>query len=62
MPTGLSETEKTKDRIEKDTIILHDRNRVGPKTLKRVEIITEDGSKKSYKIRRTIKGGYLFNN
>lgn len=61
MATDFSETEQTKDRIEKDTNILFDRNQAGSKTLKKVEIITEDGSKKSYKIKRTIKGGYLFN-
>ena len=56
-----SETNPTNDRIEGDTIILFDRNRAGSKTLKKVEIITQDGSKKSYKIRRTVKGNYLFN-
>ena len=61
MFTGPLETEPTIDRIEEDTIILFDRNRVDSKTLKRVEIITQDGSKKSYEIRRTDKGGYLFN-
>jgi hypothetical protein len=53
--------QNSSDRIEGDTIIIYDNFKEGPVTLKRVEIITPLGSKKTYKIKKTSKGGYLFN-
>ncbi len=49
------------DRIDGDTIILYDTSKKGPKTLKRVEIKTLSGETKHYEIKKTRKGGYLFN-
>jgi hypothetical protein len=49
------------DRIEGDKIILVDSGNPERKVLKKVEIITPGGSKKFYEIKRTSKGGYLFN-
>ena len=49
------------DRIEGDKIILFDPYQSGTKILKKVEIITSDGNKRTYEIRRTSKGKYLFN-
>ena len=48
------------DRIEEDTIILHDDFGSGPKLLKKVKII-RSGKNHNYAIRRTKRGGYLFN-
>jgi hypothetical protein len=51
----------TNDRIEGGEIIIYDRDTFrGPKTIKDVKIITPQGVKK-YKIKRTVRGGYLFN-
>ena len=61
MASDSSKTEHNTDRIEGDTIILYDRNRVNSKTIKKVKIITPEGFYRSYKIRRTLKGNYLFN-
>jgi hypothetical protein len=49
----------TNDRIEGDKIVIFDKDRKGPYTLKKVEIITPTG-KKVYEIKKTRKGGYLF--
>ncbi len=51
---------KNNDRIEGSKIILYDRRKPGPYILKKVEIITPEG-KKIYEIKKTRKGGYLFN-
>jgi len=58
---GNNDQEDSKDRIEGDTIILHDDHKPGPRTLKRVEIIISNGKKRFYEIRKTSKCGYLFN-
>jgi len=50
----------TNDRIEGDKIVIFDKDAKGPYTLKKVEIITPTG-KKAYVIKKTRKGGYLFN-
>lgn len=50
-----------KDRIEDGRIILFDAGNPNNKTLKKVIIITPEGTKKEYEIKRTNKGGYLFN-
>ena len=50
-----------KDRIEGNTIIIHDDGSPGPRVLKTVEIIRSDGSKKVYRIKKTLKQRYLFN-
>lgn len=51
---------KEPDRIEGDRIILHDFSPQGYREIKTVEIIT--GQKTHiYKIKKTRKGGYLFN-
>ena len=55
------EREDQKDRIVGKRIILYDDDRPGPKILKMVEIITPYGKKRTYAIRRTSKGNYLFN-
>jgi len=47
-------------RIEGDKIVIFDKDQNGPYTLKKVEIITPSG-KKIYVIKKTRKGGYLFN-
>lgn len=52
---------KNQDRIEGDTVILFDSNRLGSRTLKKVEIITSEGKKRTYEIKRTMAGKYLFN-
>lgn len=49
------------DRIEGDRVILYDRELPGSRVLKRVEIITSNGKRRFYKIKKTAKGGYLFN-
>jgi hypothetical protein len=49
------------DRIQGDTIILYDPCEPGEKVLKKVRIIARSGEIKRYEIRRTAKGGYLFN-
>jgi hypothetical protein len=49
------------DRIEGDKIVLYDNYPPGPKVLKKVEIVTPQGNKRFYKIKKTSKGGYLFN-
>jgi len=49
------------DRIEGDKIVLYDKDLPGPRVLKKVEIISTNGEKRFYKIKKTIKGGYLFN-
>lgn len=51
----------TIDRIEGNTIILHDDDIPGPKVLKMVKIVTSSGKIRSYTIRKTTKRGYLFN-
>lgn len=58
-----TKTESTiiRDRIEGGKIILFDPHRSGTQILKKVEIITADGEKRAYEIRRTAKGNYLFN-
>jgi len=61
MASNSLKTESTEDRIEGDTIILYDRNRLDSKTIKKVKIITPEGSYRFYKIKRTVKGNYLFN-
>jgi hypothetical protein len=48
------------DRIEGDTIILHDFFPKKHRVLKTVEIITKD-KKHIRKIKKTKNGGYLFN-
>lgn len=48
------------DQIHGNTIILYDDNDSSPKVLKEVRIITSTETK-SYAIRKTKKGGYLFN-
>jgi hypothetical protein len=53
--------EDRRDRIEGKKIILYDDNSPGPRILKAVEIITPFGRKRTYHIRKTSKGGYLFN-
>lgn len=53
--------EGRKDRIVGNKIILYDDYSPGPKILKAVEIITAFGRKRTYHIRKTSKGGYLFN-
>ena len=53
--------EDRKDRIVGSKIILYDDDTAGPKILKTVEIITPYGKKRTYEIKRTNKGGYLFN-
>jgi hypothetical protein len=50
-----------KDRIEGDRIIIFDPGQPDKKTLKQVEIVTPQGIVKIYEIKRTAKGGYLFN-
>jgi hypothetical protein len=52
---------ESNDRIEGDTIILHDDYSKRAALLKKVLIITPSGIKKAYEIKRTKKGGYLFN-
>ena len=52
---------KVKDRVEDCKIILHDDGKPGPKVLKKVEIRNADGSVKKYEIKKTRRGGYLFN-
>ena len=49
-----------KDRIEGNKIILYDNSTPGPRVLKKIEIITPR-YKRIYKLRKTIKCGYLFN-
>jgi hypothetical protein len=49
------------DRIEGDKIILFDPHQSGAQVLKKVEIITADGEKRTYEIKRTANGKYLFN-
>jgi hypothetical protein len=49
------------DRIEGNQIILYDDSRPGPKVLKKVTIITLSGGKRNYVIKKTSKGGFLFN-
>jgi len=49
------------DRIEGDRIVIFDKLDPDQKILKTVEIITPGGRRKRYEIRRTRKGGYLFN-
>ena len=49
------------DRIIGDRIILYDKSGRGPGDLKTVEIINDIGEKKTYTIKKTVKGGYLFN-
>lgn len=49
------------DRIEGNKIILFDKHGPGGKVLKEVKIITKSGEIRHYTIRRTSKGGYLFN-
>lgn len=61
MVTNNVNREKREDRIEGDKIVLFDDLYYGSKTLKRVEIHTVDGKKRTYEIKRTIKGNYLFN-
>ena len=56
-----STTQQFFDRIDGDTIILYDNFKEGPITLKSVKIITPLGIEKTYKIKKTSKGGYLFN-
>ena len=51
----------SKDQIVGNKIILYDTFGPGPKTLKKVEIITPKGDRKKYTIKRTTKGGYLLN-
>jgi len=53
--------EQNLDHIMGDKIVLYDDHHPGPKILKKVEIITAYGKKRTYTIRRTAKGGYLFN-
>ena len=48
------------DRIEGNTIVLHDYHGTGERILKEVEIITRFGQKRNYVILRTRKDGYLF--
>ena len=55
------ERPKLPERIENDTIILYDESQFGSKILKKVEIHTIDGKTHTYEIKRTRKGGYLFN-
>ena len=49
------------DRIEGNEIILYDDSRPGPKILKKVTIIAPSGAKRSYVLKKTSKGGFLFN-
>lgn len=49
------------DRADKETIIISDKGCPETKTVKKVIIITPSGDKKMYEIKRTSKGGYLFN-
>ena len=49
------------DRIEGDKIILNDPHQSGAQVLKKVVIRTAHGDKRTYEIRRTAKGNYLFN-
>lgn len=49
------------DRIDGNTITLYDECRPEKKILKRVVIIKSSGEERHYEIRRTAKGGYLFN-
>lgn len=53
--------EDRRDRIIGNKIILYDDDSPGPKTLKAVEIITPFGRRRTYRIKKTSKGGYLFN-
>ena len=48
------------DKIDGDKIVIFDKDKNGPYTLRKVEIITPTG-KKVYEIKKTRKGGYLFN-
>ena len=48
------------DRIEGDRIVLYDNSTPGPRVIKEIEIITPR-YKRIYKLRKTIKSGYLFN-
>ena len=50
-----------RDRIEGDRIIIYDNSGQGSKILKTVEIVRPSGEKRTYVIRKTEKGGYLFN-
>lgn len=54
--------EKHPDRIQGDTIFLHDYGDTPrSKTIKKVEILTPNGDLRLYQIKRTAKGRYLFN-
>ena len=61
MTCSEKKSNKSLDRIEGDTIFLFDSNRTGSRTLKKVEIFTTDGKKRTYEIKRTMAGKYLFN-
>lgn len=52
---------KINDRIEGDTIYLHDNIGPRPGILKRVVIIKPSGSRREFEIKKTRKEGYLFN-
>lgn len=52
---------KGKDRIEGDKIIIHDKCDPKQKVLKKVEIIKANGEKRIFELKRTSRGGYLFN-
>jgi len=49
------------ERGDGDKIIIIDRGDPDNKTVKKVLIITPDGKQRKYEIKRTAKGGYLFN-
>jgi len=48
------------DRVEGSKIILYDSVSPGPRVLKEVKIITPQ-SNRTYRIKKTKNGGYLFN-
>ena len=49
------------ERIEKNKIILYDNCDPKKAVLKEIEIVKPNGEKRKYVLRRTAKGGYLFN-
>jgi hypothetical protein len=61
MVRNKAESNNFQDRIEGDKIILIDPHQSGGQVLKKIEIITADGRKRKYKLKRTARGKYLLN-
>ena len=50
-----------KDIITKEKIVIYDHSKPGGKVIRDIEIHTNNGELKKYVLRKTSKGGYLFN-